>query len=920
MTQFTSFVAIDDVIFTGGDTPERVAVPVAGGSLTGLNMLVSGASTATVMVTTSTDQTDMSCANNITSSAVQQLPLNGRSLQRLLLLAPGTVASDSPSRSQLKVAVNGQAPTGNLFMVDDVSANFGIAPGGESPGASAAGTVPALTASGGTNGIAPIAAVSEVKISTLPEEPRYGRVPGARVDVATKAGTNAFHGSLFHVFGNDVFDANDWFANSRSLGAAPRRLNNFGGTFGGPIAKDKTFFFASYEGLRLRQPATAITDVPSFSTRAAAPDSVRLFLNAFPIPNGPATGDGLAEFAATFANPARHDVASFRIDHILTNETQFAFRYTFAGSDAGARGAEGFSLNTSNRIRNRAQAFTATLTHVLSPSAALKLSANYSRSRVSGNYLVDNSGGAIVSDNFFNLANSSFGVDLNARGANVFAGSATANVQRQFNLAGGIDMMHSNHEFRFGADYRRMAPIINARATEQTLLFNEMADALTGVPTRENQLTHAGPQTPVFHNLSLYAQDQWRRTKHLTLTYGVRWELNPAPDSAALDSRLWQTTYANFAPRFGLSYELSDADGARLILRGGVGVHYDLGQEFAGDAFVDSVPFLGGTSTSTAAVLPISGALPAINFDRHLKLPYTLTWNVSLQRELGAKQTISAAYIASAGRRLLSTETSFDTDPQAAFLRFVSNRADSNYDSLQVQFDRRLAEGLRSFVSYTWASSRDNANRDTARRIVFASADPDADRGSSDFDVRHTLNGLVSYDLPAPFATGIGNKLFRHWIAESTFAVRSAKPLNVLFGFPTTYGYAYVRPNLVAGAPLYLFDSTFAGGRRLNPAAFVLPSTLEQGNLARNSLRGFPFYQFDVALRRSFSFSERTSLQFQADAFNVFNHPNFADPSADDLHLASSFGQSTAISGRGFDSFYNVGGARTLRFSFKLTF
>src|SRR5262249_48648202 len=145
-------------------------------------------------------------------------------------------------------------------------------------------------------------------------------------------------------------------------------------------------------------------------------------------------------------------------------------------------------------------------------------------------------------------------------------------------------------------------------------------------------------------------------------------------------------------------------------------------------------------------------------------------------------------------------------------------------------------------------------------------------------------------------------------------------PVNVLFGFPTTYGFAYVRPNLIPGGPLYLFDPAFAGGRRINPAAFELPATLEQGNLERNSFRGFPFYQLDPALRRSFSFSERTSLKLQADAFTVFTHPNFEDPSGNALQLGSSFGQSPPLSGRGFDSFYNVGGARTLRFSFNLPF
>ena len=932
MTQFTSFVAIDDLIFTGGEAPQRVNVPVAGtGAGVGVgvgqsNLLMDGMAmsgsgvTATVEVTSSAGQSQMSCATNITSSAIQQLPLNGRSLERFMSFAPGIVSFDSPFRWQLNFSVNGQLPTSNLIELDGASANFGIAPGGESPGASAAGTVPALTASGGTNGIAPIATVQEVNISTVPNEPQYGRMPGAHVNVTTNAGSNAFHGSLFHVFGNDVFNANDWFANSRNLGQAPQRLNNFGGTFAGPIVKDKAFFFASYEGLRLRQPSTVITDVPSLSVRQAAPDSLRSFLNAFPVPNGPATGDGSAEFAATFANPARHDVASLRVDYNLANSTMLTFRYNFADSDAGVRGAEGFSLNTTSRVAVRAQSFTATVNQILSPTLILKLSANYSRSRATGSYFADNFGGALVPDNFLNLSNSSFGFDLNARGANVFAGTDAANVQQQFNLTGGIVMAHRNHEFRFGADYRRMAPILTTRATEQSLLFNGIDQALTGVPTRVNQLAHLSPQTHVFNNLSLYAQDDWKPTKRLKLTYGVRWELNPAPDSAVLNARLWETTYANFAPRFGFAYELSDKPGARLILRGGVGIHYDVGQEFAGDAFVDSVPFLSGTSSSTAGVLPVSGALPVINFDPHLKLPYTLNWNVSLQRDLGSKQTISAAYVASAGRRLLSTETFFGSDPQAAFLRFVSNRAESNYRALQVQFDRRLTDGLRSFIGYTWASSTDDATRDTARRVLFASTDADLDRGPSDFDVRHSLNGFVSYDLPAPFAFGLGNKLFRHWIAESAFTIRSAKPVNVLFGFPTTYGFAYVRPDVVPGLPQYLFDQTFAGGWRLNPAAFALPSTLEQGNLQRNSLRGFPFYQFDLALRRKFSFTERTNLQFQADAFNLFNHPNFADPLANDLQLGSSFGQSTALAGRGFDSFYNAGGARTLRFSLKLTF
>lgn len=664
---------------------------------------------------------------------------------------------------------------------------------------------------------------------------------------------------------------------------------------------------------------TTITDVPSLNARQAAPGAVQTFLNAFPVPNGNPSGDGFAEFAASYASPARNDLATVRIDQAINSQSMLALRYTFADSNASTRGARGFSLNTINQIRNRAQTFTASLTQTLSPTVVLNLTGNYSRTRASSNYVVDDFGGAVGPASFFNLANSSFAVDLNARGANVFAASDTANVQRQVNLLAGLTVLHKNHSFKFGVDYRRLAPIISSRAVEDSVLFNGLTPAINGVPTRVNHFTHLTPQTPVFDNLSLYAQDDWQRTARLTLTYGVRWELNPAPHSDVLHSRLWQTTYANFAPRFSFAYKISKTDNAALILRGGIGVHYDVGQEFAGDAFVDSVPFLGGSSTSDGSVLPASNSLPFIVFDPHLKLPYTLAWNVSLQRELGQQQSISVAYVANTGRRLLSTETLFDANPQSAFTRFISNRAESNYRSLQVHFDRHLAKGLKSLVAYTWSHSTDDANRDTARRVLFASANAEADRGPSDFDVRHSLNGFVSYELPTPFAHGLGNKALRNWIAESMFAVRSAKPVNVLFGFPTTYGFAYVRPNVVAGVPLYIIESALSGGRQLNPAAFVLPLTLTQGDLARNSLRGFPFYQFDLALRRSFSFSDSTKLQFQADAFNVFNHPNFEDASGDDLHL-STFGQSTALAGRAFQSFNYLGGARTFRFSLKLTF
>jgi hypothetical protein len=150
------------------------------------------------------------------------------------------------------------------------------------------------------------------------------------------------------------------------------------------------------------------------------------------------------------------------------------------------------------------------------------------------------------------------------------------------------------------------------------------------------------------------------------------------------------------------------------------------------------------------------------------------------------------------------------------------------------------------------------------------------DRGPSDFDIRHALAGTASLDIPSPLHSGFGEKLLRNWSIDSIFNARSAKPVNVVYDFPTSFGFAYLRPDLDSRVPLYLFDPTAAGGRRINPAAFIVPTDSRQGTLGRNSLRGFPLYQIDLGLHRRFKLSELFSLQLQAEAFNLSNHPNFA--------------------------------------------
>jgi hypothetical protein len=417
---------------------------------------------------------------------------------------------------------------------------------------------------------------------------------------------------------------------------------------------------------------------------------------------------------------------------------------------------------------------------------------------------------------------------------------------------------------------------------------------------------------------------------------------------AATGSRLWATTYGNFAPRVGVAYQPFKKD--EFVIRGGVGVLYDTGNGPAGDVFADSYPFLNlqtqskvpfsflPTASLSTSATPI--ATPFSVFDPRLRMPYSLQWSVSAERALGLNQSISLAYIGNADRRQLLTTTLLNPASDFGFVRLTNNGGSSDYRSLQLSFNRRLSRRWGAMANYTFAKSADNSAQDSAARALFRSTNSEIERGPSDFDIRHTLTGFVSYELPAVFASGIGNRLTRNWSIDSVFIVRSAGPVNVVYAVPTSFGFLYLRPDLIPGVPLYLSDAAAGGGRRINPAAFAVPLDLRQGTLGRNTLRGFPLSQFNLALRRRFNFTEEVKLILGAELSNLLNHPNFAAPAGGDaslgtrfdpaatIHLNPTFGQSFTnaarspwgSAGSSFGANYYPGGARTMKLSAKLEF
>jgi hypothetical protein len=920
---------------------------------------------------------------------VGNMPLNGRSFQPLLTLTPGLVltTTEAGGNEPGQFSVNGQRANANYFMVDGVSANVSVG-GSFVTNELTGGSLPALAATGGTNNLVSIDALQEFRVQTSTYGAEFGRMPGGQISIATRSGTNDFHGSLFDYFRNDIFDANDWFNNFSGQPKPATRQHDFGGVLGGPVlwprfgeggsplsynGRNKTYFFFSYEGLRLRQPQAAISQVPSLAARAAAPAAIRPYLDAYPRPNGPENPvTRLAQFAASYSNPLTLDATSLRIDHLIRNSVTLFGRYNYSPSRSVQRGG-GSTLNTLTSNATTTETLTTGGTIIINPLLNDEWRFNYSRVSGSTAFALDTFGGAVVPPDsllFTSFAprdQSQFSLlILGVPNGLLNVGTAADNLQRQFNVIDNLSLIQGTHSFKFGVDYRRLMPVIAPRTYGQILTFLNVNQTLTGRALQAAINAESISREPIFVNLSLFGQDTWKLSRRLTLTYGLRWELNTAPheksgneprtvtgfDSpsttvlAPQGTPLYETTYNNFAPRIGFTYQLREDPGAETIVRGGFGVFYDVGNGESSAAFAQGTYPYATVKRISNVLLPLSNAdaTPApltavpvqasiLAFDPDFALPYTLQYSFGLEQSLGSNQSLSVSYVGARGHRLLRKEA-FSALPQFISVGVIRNAAVSAYDSLQVQYQRRLTRGLQALASYTFGKSLDTASSETANFVSIAAIDPLQDRGPSDFDLRHVFSGAVSYMIPARDLGPLANAILKDWAIDTIVKANSAGPVNITSGVPLLGVQTVARPDLVAGVPLYIDMESVPGGRRINPNAFVAVPLVNgaltrQGSLGRNSLRAFPLFQTDLTLRRQFKLSDRVKLQFRTDFFNLFNHPNFGSVCSSLSTCGTQFGIATKMFGRslgsggigtGFNPLYQIGGPRSIQFSLKFEF
>jgi hypothetical protein len=815
-------------------------------------------------------------------------------------------------------------------------------------------------------------------------------------------------------------DANNWFntyngcvpvtqngvvLNSVTSGCLPRnveqqaeRQNDFGFTLGGPLripgfynGKDKTFFFFSYENLILQSPnAAQAYNVPSMALRNEASPAFKAFLSAFPTPDAgtdmSGTSLGFATVTGGFSVPSRINTTSLRLDHKVNDKVNAFARYSRSPSSSSGYCQYCYTpIAEWESKTNRTTNGTVGLTTTFSPKISNDLRLGLTQVNSGGIYSGSGYGGGVPYD-FQDMPGFVQGqwkaaLSLNWGPEAEILDYSTKNAQRQGNIVDSTTMMVGRHTVKFGMDFRRTSTWQANPGHSEYGNMDSLQMVQNGLVAPYFKISQFAVDKPQYFNTGLYLQDEWRTTNRLSLSLGLRWDIDPAPGDGyghnpytfsqinnlstmylvAPGQPLWKTQWAKFAPRLGFAYRLTDNSVNDTVIRGGIGLFYDTGNMAASTAgitgasatFNDYGCYQSAAANPAATCMPwpmamsnfpsiSTAALYPAEVDPHLKSPYTVQWNVAVQQALGSKQSLTATYIGNVGQDLIRGRgvnlTIFQGNNITPGLTggcctyFDVNGSASNYNALQLQFQRKMSQGFQLLAAYTLAHGFDNATGNTTNYSW--------KWGTSDYDVRQNFQVAGTYMIPGNHSSGWVSQIIDKWNLDLRLSTRTSLPQNVVAtnqaspGSGITDGeYLQYRPNLVPGQPLYLHGSHFPGGKILNLAAFEAATDASgnpiDGDFPRNGVRAFGIFETDLAVHKDFRVTEALALQFRAEAFNIFNHPMFG-PMGTSMYYGApasngvGFGYASATANTATNtqenSLYQTGGPRSLQLALRLKF
>jgi hypothetical protein len=900
------------------------------------------------MVETST----ITVGQSIDRKTVQEIPLNGRHFVDLGLLIPGTVTPPqngfltAPLRGQGSFAINtaGNREDTVNFMINGINLNDMVQN--------------QITFQPSIN------TVQEFKVDNSTFSAEYGRNSGAIVNIATRSGTNQFHGEAFEFIRNDALDARNFFDAKKG----PFKRNQFGAAIGGPIIKDKTFFFGTYEGLRQRQGLTINSGVFSDADRATATDpTIVKLLTLIPRANAFTTNP---RFLGAATAPVNIDQGTGDVSHVLGPNDRIHGYYAFQRDFRGEPILQGNTIPGFGDIRqSHRQIFTLNEVHTFGPHLVNEATFGFNRIHITfmpNSAMINPADFGVIgvgTDPVFLPQINIQGVALNLGGP---AGFPQGRGDTTFAFSDKASYLYGSHSIKFGVEFR---DFYNNNFTEDPGSFNFSSGA-NFLQDKANQfsVTLGGVFSSVStKSVGFFVQDSIKARPNLTLELGLRYDVNTSPTERfdrfvnfdpSTDSLLrvpqgYDTRKHNLQPRLGFAWD-PFKDG-KTSVRGAYAILYD-------QPVTNSITGLAGNPPLATPLLAASGS-NGISFHNFINVagasglapsaineafqnPYVQTYNLNIEREITPTLGIMVGYFGSTGTDLrisrnvnqfingvrpfpkLSPTSPILPGATLGNVIEVDSAGVSRYNSLWITATKRFSHGLQFLASYTLSKSLDYNSQSSQGVVVQDSNNVQGDRGLSDYDARHRFVINAIYELPFR-----GNRVVEGWQVSSIVQVQSGNPVNILAGGISFTGLANtVRPDVIGsiqtiGSPTQWFTNTVCDPRVAGScgsgAVFALPAAtvggttvFHFGDLGRNVIIGPGFFNTDFSVLKTTKLTESLKLQFRAEMFDIFNHANFGQPGRIAAVGSTSFGVITNTRFATGDS----GSSRQMQFALKFIF
>jgi outer membrane receptor protein involved in Fe transport len=832
---------------------------------------------------------------------IDELPLNGRNFQDLVELQAGVVnAPSSSAGSRGGISFHGSTALGTNVLLDGVDMSFGEVNGSASFQSAGGPSTLVNTVS--------VEAVEQFKSTANAYSAEYGRAGGGVLNVTTRSGANRFHGTLFEFFRNDKLNANDFFSNANLLGKTPLRWNQYGGNFGGPIKRDRLFFFFNYEGDRVKRQAQVTGSIPTPALLAAVKPAIREVLSLLPTTFTPTTNQYIGQHIRDDQSTNRDDTFLMRLDAIA-GPHRLAVRDSYNNQDYTSPNLAP-SMPTIYPMRFNNAVVEDSL--MLGPTAFNELRLGFNRVDL---YRTPQDYGKMPAS-------------LASQGISTSLSNYIHFLPTTYTIADNFTLIRGAHSIKMGLELREVRSVRD-QGGPPSYSYNSLTDMIADKPATVG-LSFGGSKGQRTVNTGYFVQDDWHVSKALQLNLGLRYEYSPPlkggfnvqgsdPFGPFIQAQqpMFAADHNDFAPRLGIVWAPGNQ---RTVVRAGGGISYVMPQAifYYDMAYIN--PALPGVASLTAADVPAANLLfpNILPFQQQVQanpslLPatfrlsrsvadynrrdtYVAMWNVAVQRQLNNTLAVQAAYVGQRTVKLISVRplnlvnpaTGARQDPTLGQINFEENAANISYHGLELSVNQRLWHGLNYDAYYTWSKTLGYYTPDNT--ITFTGSglqDPLNIRGSNgpvEGAATSVFKNVLSYALPG---ARIGNSVLRTvaggWTLRSIIGWRSGLPLNVTSGsdFVGNGRSSGQRPDAVVDTDSYAPDHDTQ--MWLNPAAFSVVAVKAQkrfGNLGYNALVGPSAFSMDAGLHKTFTVREAQKVTLRLESFNTLNHTVFNNPTA----------------------------------------